>query len=193
MSVAVITPAIPGRLHMLAECMASVRAQTHPVAEHLVAIDYAGLGVVENFNRAVAAARADWIIPLADDDVLETTFVERLVEAAGNDADVVYSFCRVESRDPVLAQQFVETLGINREPFDPVALRERNYVPSTALIHRELWLDLGGYRSSESGLEDWDFWVRALDAGAVFRLVPDALWVYRWGHGEGNASLKEAT
>ena len=187
--VAVVTPAIPGRLHMLAECLASVRAQTLPVAEHLVAIDYAGVGVVENFNRAAAAARADWIVPLADDDVLEPEFVERLVEASKG-ADVVYSFCRVESREPELARQFVDGLGINREPFDPVALRERNYVPATALIHRELWNDLGGYR--ETGLEDWDFWVRALDAGAVFRLVPDPLWVYRWGHGEGNASLREA-
>ncbi len=52
-------------------------------------------------------------------------------------------------------------------------------IPSFALIRRDLWDRLGGYNEALSREEDRDLWVKALDAGAVFKRVDAPTWVYR--------------
>lgn len=184
--ISVITAALPTRLALLHTCVESVNAQTLPPVEHCIAIDHerAGTGAVK--TRMLAGARGDWIAPLDDDDVLLSNHLATLAGYAP-DADVVYSFCRVEGRD-----------GWNpNRTFDAAALRQGNFIPATALIRRELAIAVGGWRDSAScphGWEDWDFWLRCLDLGARFVCAPSVTWVYRFHgrnktyHGEQGAS-----
>jgi hypothetical protein len=46
-------------------------------------------------------------------------------------------------------------------------------------VRVSLWRELGGYRDVHN--EDHDLWVRALDAGARFRCIPEVTWTYRLG------------
>lgn len=178
MTVAVLTPAIPERLPDLYDCMVSVRAQTVPVAQHLVHLDYARAGCAEAQNRLLAACTTEWFTLLADDDRLLPHHVETLLAHAG-DADVIYSPPLVEGRPGFQP---------SAEPFDEARLRAANYIASTCLIRTELARALGGWRTDAAhGFEDWDFWLRALDLGARFLHVPTATWVYRF-HG-ANMSL----
>jgi len=154
---------------MLAECEASVEAQTYPCAEHLVMTDELLSG--DNgmlANLMAEATDCPWLLPLADDDLL-LPFHNETVLAEAEGADVVYSYCEVTGRP----------WNPNRL-FDAEALRAGNYIPATALIRRDLWAEIGGWGSEE--FEDWHFWLRALDAGAEFRCVPIVTWVYRF-HG----------
>lgn len=165
LSVSVITPALPGRLTMLGKCMRSVRDQTVPPLEHLVAIDYERIGVVANTNRLAEQARGEWILPLADDDYLLPRCLELLLEATGQ-GDVIYSEVRVE--------------GESWPPIGPGASQGKVAgLPGTALIKTELWHQLGGYRQLD-GPEDLDLWNRAQEKRAVFAYVPKVLWVYRF-------------
>jgi hypothetical protein len=41
--------------------------------------------------------------------------------------------------------------------------------------------DLGGW--SDDGLEDWDLYRRALEAGASFVCIPEVTWRYRFHDG----------
>ena len=179
MSVSVITPAIPPRLDRLQQAMASVRGQRHPAMEHLIAIDNGRHGSAAMRNKLVRAASGDWIAPLDDDDYLLPNHLELLVAAAnGPDRpDVVYSYCKVTGRGDGWVP--------NRE-FDADELRRGNFIPVTALIRRELLEDLGGWHHSrdvQNGWEDWNLWIRALDAGAKFACVPEVTWVYCFGPG----------
>lgn len=179
--VSVITAALPSRLVMLAEAQSTVAAQTVEPAEHLVALDYArdGTGTVK--TRLAAAARGEWVATLDDDDLLDKHHLETLTKAACG--DVVYSWCRVDGSEHLN--------GSVNQAFDPDRLRGGNYIPATALIRRDLVADLGGWRRSAdvpSGFEDWDFWLRALDAGAVFQCVPTVTWTYRFH--QGNKTIR---
>jgi hypothetical protein len=169
-TVALITPSIPERAALLAECLASVAAQTRLPDEHLVGIDHHRIGVPHMLNRLAERTRCAWLAVVADDDLLDPQHLEVLLGAAGG-ADVVYPFCRVSGRDG---------WSPNR-PFDADALRTSNYIPATALIRRSLWEDLGGW-SAAAVHEDHELWLRALDAGATFRCVPEVTWTYRF-HG----------
>lgn len=170
-SVAVLTPAIPERFGELAECIRSVAAQTVPVAQHLIHVDYARAGCAEAQNRLLAGCTADWFTLLADDDLLLPYHFEVLLPHTA-DADVIYSAPLVEGRPGFQP---------SAEPFDEARLRAGNYIASTCLIRTGLARALNGWRTdAANGFEDWDFWLRALDLGARFVHVPAVTWVYRF-------------
>jgi glycosyltransferase involved in cell wall biosynthesis len=119
-------------------------------------------------NRLATSSESDWLLPLDDDDLLDPDCVEVMLEASA-DADVVYPFCRVDGRDDFF---IVNKLWTAR------SLHLQNYIPVTALIRRDFFMMLGGYRKVE--LEDWDFWRRAELHGGRFVCVPEVLWTYRF-------------
>ena len=173
MRVVVMTPSLPERAEFRAECVESVKAQTLAPVAHVVMLDYERVGPAVMLNRmlpACIAAEADWIAQLADDDLIDSHHLETLV-AHSAEADILYSYCRVTGR------------GFNpNSPFDADRLRRENYIPATTLIRASLCEELGWRADSAYGFEDWDFWLRALDAGARFVCVPEETWTYRF-HG----------
>lgn len=174
--IAVLTPALPDRLARLTDCIASVNAQRLPPVAHLIGVDHERAGCATVQNRLLAAADADWVALLADDDLFLPHHLETLAAHTG-DADIVYSYCDVVGRP-----------GWNpNQEFNPDRLRLFNYIPSTTLIRASLARDLNGWRPDAAhGFEDWDFWLRALDLGARFQCVPEITWQYIF-HG-GNVS-----
>lgn len=59
--------------------------------------------------------------------------------------------------------------GFYSEPFDPWILKQYNYIASMFPIKREKF---PGWDESLEGLQDWDYWRRAVDAGCKGRLIP---------------------
>ena len=167
--ITVVTPALPGRLRFLMRAADSVARQTLPPAAHLVGVDHERRGSAAVRNQLALAAETEWVALLDDDDYLYPQHLERLGQHV-EEADVVYSWCDVEGRD-----------WDPNSRFDPDRLYRENYIPITTLIRTELVRKLGGWRDSSQvthGFEDWDFWKRALDDGAVFRCVPERTWAY---------------
>jgi glycosyltransferase involved in cell wall biosynthesis len=167
----VLTPTIPGREHLLEECRQSVLYQTYTGWEHLRLCDDEWDGCAATMNALAEHARGDWLLPLADDDLLLPGCLEALVKAC-RDGDIIYS--------PPLVW------GIDNPSW---FFGEPPAIPSFALIRAELWRQLGGYDYSWNREEDRRLWQRAMAAGARFVRVDDApTWVYRF-HG-GNKSFR---
>ena len=168
--VSILTPSIPERSELLAECEASVKAQSFQGWEHLIEVDTHRDGCAVVMNRLAQAAAADWLLPLADDDLLLPGCLETLL-AATEDADIVYS--------PPLVWGVKNPWWFYQEP--PA-------IPSFALIHRDVWRHLGGYDESLTREEDRDLWTRALEQEARFvRVDQTPTWVYRFH--QGNKSM----
>ncbi len=168
--VSVLTPSIVERAGMLEECKQSVAAQTFTRWEHLVEVDELREGCAKTMNRVANLAAGEWLLPLADDDLLNPDCVEALVDAAA-DADVVYAPPRVEGGQPAWPYQ-------KRPP----------NIPSCALIRTALWREIGGYKETLRREEDRKFWIAARHLGARFVRVDRELWVYRF-HG-GNKTFR---
>jgi Glycosyltransferase like family 2 len=196
-SIAVLTPSLPGRADLLAEAMASVHAQSRTPTSHVVGIDYDRVGIGRMLNQLASSAEADWLARLDDDDLFMPAHLEVLARTV-DDADVIYTWCEVKprSRDGVVPP-VPAVLGpagwIPNQEFDANLLRERNYIPATTLIRKSLWCEIGGWTLPGWGVgdsprepefaEDWNFWLRALEAGARFLCIPEVTWTYRY-HGE---------
>jgi len=193
--VTVVTPCIPERAFlkgsgngMLGDCIASVESQMVKPRRHIIGIDYERVGCAVMMNDLVKAVDTEWIIPLADDDLLLKNYIAEMVTAAGT-AAVTYS------RPIAVGADWAP----RRYEFSAVELRKENYIPSTALIRTEMWRKVGGYRRTNEPSEapfwdkwraehnftadmfpdDWDFWLRVLDRQGHFRHVPSRNWVYR--------------
>jgi hypothetical protein len=68
--------------------------------------------------------------------------------------------------------------------WDPYRLLYRHTIGPTALTHRELFYEVGGYdleiaRTIVMGYEDWEFWLHALARGWHGIKVPETTFLYR--------------
>lgn len=171
--VTVLTTCHPPYTGMLADCVASIAAQTVQPAYHRVSIDFRGEGPVPQLNDLARGVTTEWATQMAADDVADPHHLETML-AHADGADIVYPWCRVVGR-----------VGWNPNAhFDPERLERENYIPAVALIQTDLLRELGWWNpDSLHAWEDWDLWRRALAAGAVFRCVPEVTWTYRFDHG----------
>lgn len=166
--VSVMTPSITERGALRIECRQSVASQTYRAFEHLVVVDKAREGCAVTMNRLAKAASGEWLLPLADDDLLLPGALAALMRHVA-EADVVY------------APPLVWGNG------DGHFWGEPPKIPSFALVRASLWEELGGYDEGRIREEDRDLWARALAAGARFvRTDDEPTWIYRF-HG-GNKS-----
>jgi glycosyltransferase involved in cell wall biosynthesis len=191
-SISVVVPAYnEGR--WIAETLESVLGQTSPPDEVIVVDDgstddtvaqverfgdavrlvrQANAGCAAAFNGGFADASAEFVALCPADDLWEPRKLEwqRDVLAQNTDVDVVFGRARFFGRSdedypqpPVAGIQ--ERRALMRIMFD------HNVIPDpTAVVRRSLHERLGGYRHVIG--EDYEFWLRALTAGARFYYDP---------------------
>ena len=58
-------------------------------------------------------------------------------------------------------------------------LLRANCLTVSCLYLKAIWEDIGGYDSKLDGVEDWEFWLRALSNGYKVRIIPEVLFYYR--------------
>jgi len=63
--------------------------------------------------------------------------------------------------------------------WDPMVMAYENYVDVMGLIKKSAWEQVNGFSHIEEGWEDYDFWLKFIDAGLVPGYVPEILCRYR--------------
>lgn len=147
----------------------------HPDVPVLLLAKDANEGLSEARNTAFTAARAGKVMVIDADNHLYPTALRRLADALDADpgADAAYSI--------------LEDFGAARDvrsalAWDVERLCRGNYVDAQAMLRRDAWQALGGYRPDEDGVhgwEDWDLWLRMAANGRRATLVPQILGRYR--------------
>jgi glycosyltransferase involved in cell wall biosynthesis len=190
-SVSAIVRVHNGEDHV-AETIAAILAQTRPADEVLVIDDgstdgtpsvLAGFGdavrvvrqpnggLASAFDRAVAEARCDYVANCDADDLWEPDKLERQLAAQRRhpEIDVAFGAARYFGtkegafNTPYSGDGLLEPRSLGRELY-----RADRICVSSALIRLSLARDLAPFRRAASPCEDYDFWLRALAAGAVF-------------------------
>jgi glycosyltransferase involved in cell wall biosynthesis len=141
-----------------------------------------GIKVIRQNNKGLAAARnagvlasqGEYLFPLDADDRLRSGWIERGIEILDSNPQVgvVYGD----------AQCFgTRTDRWHVGPFDPERLLDWNFIHASALFRRSIWEQNSGYDGTMpvQGLEDWDFWLGALEHGWRFAYVPEVFFDYR--------------
>lgn len=179
-TVAVIIPTIPGRRSLLSRSLSSVAYQFRRPDCIVVELDLPGDGPAATRNRACSrASDHDFYAFLDDDDMMEPNHLEALLAGIGS-SDVCYS--RPADGSPVVWDPSPPSLDRLE------VLRANNWVPMTTLVRVTSFWQAGGF-DRNARHEDWDLWIRMVEAGYTFTSVDRATWTYTQHDGPRHSGL----
>ncbi len=201
--VSVVVPVHRGE-PFLAAALASVAAQTHPAVEVIVVDDgspdgsaeiaaaWSGVRLLRQANLGVAAARNAGLA-LARGSLV--AFLDQDDEWAPGRLAVGIAHLRAHS-DVAVVLCHTDMVLIDGTP-RPAWFREEwignpqpGYTPSTWLVRRDAFDEIGTFDTSYQVACDSDWLARAKDAGLGIGMLPDAL--VRWRVHGANGSYEQA-
>lgn len=137
-------------------------------------------------NCAVRHARGEFLLFIDDDDCMQDEYIATFVRAAvSSHADIVTCFLEYfEGTSAPTTGTRVHHRWIMPGPIGAGTLVQNSFGGANALVRRSMYDRIGGYTEDHGiGYEDWEFYNRALAAGAKFEVIPRPLLWCRWGIG----------
>ncbi len=132
-----------------------------------------GIGPAAARNRAIAAAKGDYILPLDADDMIEPDYIAKAAAVLDSRPEVGIVYCHASLFGERSGPWELPDYSLERELND-------NCIFVTALFRREDWEAAGGFSEDfPAGLEDYDFWLGLIGRGREVVQLPETLFRYR--------------
>ena len=128
-------------------------------------------GPSEARNTAFRNALGEYVFIIDADNEAYPRAIGRLYAAAiGGPFDATYSQLEIFGDRKAIGSADI---------WDPEAVRENNYVDVMGIVRKSAWQAVDGYSHIDEGWEDYDFWLKFVDAGFNPGYVPEILCRYR--------------
>ena len=141
-----------------------------------------GIKVIRQENQGLAAARnagihvsqGEYILPLDADNRIRENYLDHGIRILDNNPKIGVVYGDAEYFGTRTGRW---TVG----QFQKERLLAWNYIDACAIFRRSVWEQNQGYDGTMpvQGLEDWDFWLGAVQHGWQFAYVPEILFDYR--------------
>jgi glycosyltransferase involved in cell wall biosynthesis len=128
-------------------------------------------GPSEARNTAFRNALGDCVFVIDADNEAYPRAIARLYAAIiGGPFDAAYSQLEIFGDRKAIGSADI---------WDPGEVRDNNYVDVMGIVRKSAWEAVGGYSHIDEGWEDYDFWLKFVDAGLTPGYVPEILCRYR--------------
>jgi glycosyltransferase involved in cell wall biosynthesis len=146
-----------------------------------------GVGIGAARNLAIGAASAPLLSVLDGDDMWLPNYMEQVVGLfeVNPDIAIVSPELLLAVEGEITATRYYAD-GHPLRWFDDdqlVHLAEMNFIAPLSAFRREVVETVGVYDPTPGALEDWDLWIRALQAGFRAGHIPEPCGVYRFRAG----------
>ncbi len=119
------------------------------------------LGYGDAANLGLDHANGDYLIFLDDDDFFDAEHIASLLDTLANNPHTLLAYSGTRKIDKSGKEE-----GYLTFPFNPIKLYQRNVIQIGAALFSRKVLDKGcRFDSALKILEDWDFWLQALQHG----------------------------
>jgi|GEM_PF-1535168 len=135
-------------------------------------IDQENYGVAIARNNGLKSAKGKYVLFLDSDDLIQPTYLEKVLIILESNPGIDFVYTGIT----FFGKKHAQFKGMK---FDKSSLETNNYLPTAAVIKRQAALDVGGYKSG-IGYEDWEFWLTLVENGCKGKLLPEALFMYRF-------------
>jgi glycosyltransferase involved in cell wall biosynthesis len=123
-------------------------------------------------NAGATSARAELVMFLDSDDLLECGALEKMCWTIARHPDMAFIYSGVV--------HFGDIEAVSYDEFEPNRLYTENFLTVTCVMRRDVFLELGGHDPSLVDMhEDYDFWLRLVERGYKGLLVREPLFLYR--------------
>ena len=138
-------------------------------------------GTCEARNTALHAASGRWIVMMDADDIARPNRIERLVQAAEADPEVVVwgsYLTRITVNGDVIGD--IELGPTTKEAFYAIDRTQRlvELFDPTSMFRRDIAIEVGGYHPLMIVAMDSELWDRMADYGPIVT-IPESLLLYR--------------
>lgn len=144
-------------------------------------VEQENAGVAAARNRGIAEAGGELITFCDADDFLFPRHLEALLAVFDRHGGIATANCYWLFPDGIHPSRVRYKGGFPRPERQRLAILEQNFVSTMSLFQRSLFDEVGPFDEERRVAEDWDFWLRAIYAGAHVHLQPKPLALYRWG------------
>ncbi len=143
------------------------------------------VGVAAARNAAIESSPDTELIALLDhDDRWRHDYLDRSIRAYDQAATearrigVVASNALIETSEGITGETFADRFGWVDE-IDYDAMIQRNCICARAVFSRAAYAEAGGFSPECPGYDDYDLWLRIIEAGWEVVSVPEPIAVYR--------------
>jgi glycosyltransferase involved in cell wall biosynthesis len=145
-------------------------------------LSQANAGIGATRNRGLSSARGELFLPMDADNVAFPFMVERFVRAMKDNPQAAALTCFFlafkEGQDP-LAGEFEYAFRPVGGPRVLAGLRNV-YGDANAIFRTEVFRAVGGYETDrDTSWEDWEAFLKLVNAGREVDVIPDYLFAYR--------------
>jgi len=158
-------------------------ASRHPGRVQAIRLER-NVGVAEARNTGIRAAGGELVALLDQDDYWREDYLERAVAlyddavASGRRVGIVSANARIHGPDGPADVTWAQLAGW-RDEIDYSAMLRHNYVVARALLPKAAWEEVGGFSEGCGGSDDYDLWLRMMEAGWEIVATREPLTFYR--------------
>ena len=146
------------------------------------------LGIAENTNAAIAMATGDYIVLSDHDDTLAPNAMYECVLSLNRDRDIDIIYTD-EDKVSMDSREYFEPSF--KPDFNMDLLCSVNYICHLFIFSRQIYEQVGAFRSDYDGAQDHDFILRCCEAAHRVHHVPKALYHWR-SHAASTAMSAES-
>jgi glycosyltransferase involved in cell wall biosynthesis len=156
--------------------------EQQPIYPHFRFLSQANAGIGATRNRGLEEARGEYFLPMDADNVAFPPMVERLVRGIRRNPDLAAMTCyflAFRETENLADQEYAYAY---RPPGGPRVMASfRNvYGDANAIFRTQTFRAVGGYETErDTSWEDWEAFLKLVNAGHRLGVVPDYLFAYR--------------